>query len=105
MAKKSSNSNTQTFSGKNTSYKMYMDIGSVFMPTPNKNNPYTYIDTIKEFHSDIWASAEALVNQLNGSFTMSAEDRRDAAINFLRSTAAQWQSNELAFLTNELNKL
>lgn len=94
-----------TFSGKSVSYKKYMDLGSTFMPIPNKNNPYTYIDTIKDFHPDIWDSAVALVNSLEGSFTMTAEERRETAINFLRTTATQWQSNELAFVKNELKKL
>ena len=103
--KQERNTNSVSFSGKSTSYKKYMDLGSAFMPIPNKANPYTYIDTLKEFHPDIWDSAVALVNGLEGSFTMTAEERRDTAINFLRTTAAQWQSNELAFVENELKKL
>lgn len=94
-----------TFSRKSTSYKKYMNLDSTFMPIPNKANPYTYIDTLKDFHPNIWDNAVALVNGLESSFTMTAEERRDTAINFLRTTAAQWQSNELAFVDNELKKL
>lgn len=106
MANKNKGStNSASFSGKSTSYKNYMNLGSAFMPIPNKANPYTYIDTLKEAHPSIWDGAVALVNSLEGTFTMTAEERRDTAINFLRTTAAQWQSNELAFVENELKKL
>jgi hypothetical protein len=59
-----------------------------FMPSPNKANPYTYIDTLASYHPDVWKAAESLVNGLEGSFTMSAEERLNTAIDFLRTTAA-----------------
>lgn len=82
-----------------------MDLGPAFMPAPNKANPYTYIDTIEQFHPSIWQEAVSLVNGLENSFTMDAEERRNVAIDFLRTTATQWQANELAFVENELKKL
>lgn len=59
-----------------------------WIPTPSISNPYTYIDTLRELHSDIWAGAVNIVNQLNGSSNgSSAEERRNNAVTFLRTIA------------------
>lgn len=74
-------------------------------PIPSIGNPYTYIDTIKQYHEDIWNDAVNLVDSYNNNISLSANERRNNAVDFLNSMASQWQSNELAFLNNELQKL
>jgi hypothetical protein len=53
-----------------------MNFNDSFIPVPSKINPYTYIDTLKDFHPDIWEQAESLISEINSTFNLTAEDRR-----------------------------
>lgn len=76
-----------------------------WIPQPSISNPYTYMDTIKEYNSTIWNEAVGIVNGFDIVNTNNANERRNAAINFLNQMAEQWRTGERAFLNNMINKL
>ena len=51
-------------------------LSNQFLPVPSIGNPYTYLDTLKDFHPDIWDAAVALVNSFSASISSDAISRR-----------------------------
>lgn len=76
-----------------------------YIPPVSKENPYTYISALQYSHADVWDDAERLVNEFAGTQIMTAHERRESAVSFLRSMASQQRANEIAFVKNEIEKL